>query len=206
MNSRAVALATFVLLVLSRATDLLVTFHFSPSLAREANPVVRIFGGGAKALLVVAVIQLTALGAGLVVYARVRGLPLFAPERLGLRAFAVAWRREVVGVRNRFRNWLPNGSRWRHTVEALRLTSVALSWSLIFGSFNAVGAWFALFANDDSGWKWIFSRTAIASTLTLPYLFAILGFTFGAGLFFYSEHSRAASRAVTPQRVKRNAK
>lgn len=52
MKRSSIALAWIALLLMTRVADAAVTYRYSPDLAREANPVVSVFGGGWGALVV----------------------------------------------------------------------------------------------------------------------------------------------------------
>jgi hypothetical protein len=82
---------TFWLLVLGRMADLLTTFYFNPALDREANPLVRIFGGGSATLILMSLLQVTVLGAGLLLLYRNGARWQHSREALRLASVALAW-------------------------------------------------------------------------------------------------------------------
>lgn len=185
MNRTWLASVTFFLFIATRVADLAVTLHFNPSLDREANPIVRIFGGGAASLATASFILILFLSAGLFLFWRGGGLRRTEDQSEAFPKFVVTWLRDVARGRDRFREWMPGGARWPHSVQALRLTSVALSWAMILGSVGAIGAWIGL-QGGVAGFD-LFTRLPLGSVPGVPWLLACLGVFLGSGLFFLTE-------------------
>lgn len=196
MNRVALAVVTFFLLIVTRFADLFTTFYFSPSLDREANPLVALVGGGSASLIGASVIEVILLSAGLITFWRGSSLPLRSLPAASGWKFAQGWMSEVIGPRDSFLNWLPRRSRWQHSVQAIRLVSVALSWAIILGGLASVYSWVALAGIFGPRSKTALGWFAFGSVPSFPYLAAILGFAFGTVLFFLSESRAAMSGAA----------
>jgi len=202
MNHARLALTTLLFLVSTRASDLVVTFYFNPSLDREANLIVRVLGGGARSLVAISVIEVVSLSGALLLFWRGPYLSELCTNGGSFRNFVARWLTEVIGSRDPFTAWMPGGPRSTHSVQAIRLVGVALSWAMIFGSLAAVYAWFVLMINFSDRMRAVFTSLSFGSTTVVPYLAALLGFCFGALLFFISEYSRTRRRcAMEPHRA-----
>ncbi len=168
-----IALFTLATLGVARASDIATTLHFSPDLAREANPLVLWFGVELKSLLVGNVLIVLFLLVGpLAIYAcqgpirlhptpatlrdhvclQLHGRKLPFPHFLGMLLFLVPFPR----------NYL----------QLLRVIGLALTWAVIAGSFAAVLAWWATF-----GWHWAaYDRVRTALTVhRVPLLETLAG-------------------------------
>ena len=183
------ALLTFFCLTASRTLDILVTFHFSPQLEREGNPLVDNLGGGAGILLGGSVVTVSLITAGLAVFWRANSLPRFQPHGPSFIVFVRQWLRDVVGSRDPFAQWLPAGSRWPHSVQAIRLFAVAIAWAVIAGSLVAACAWFALDGQMGTTVGAAFNWAIFGRATGLPYAVAFAGFLFGMALFFRCEYA-----------------
>lgn len=204
MNRTPVAAATFLSLIVARAADLVVTLHLNPSLDREANPIVRCFGGGVWSLIIASATLIAILSAGLFLFVRDRSVVISRILRISFSRFVFLWGREVIGSRDSFAKWMPGGERWSHSVQALRLFSLALSWAIIWGSVAAVGAWVA-FLEDSGSLQAFFAGLLVNSVPGTPYVMAFLGFLFGVILFFIAEWRAAIAETDLPPAASKGA-
>ena len=103
--------------------------------------------------------------------------------------FVRLWLNQVAINRQPFRAYLRGGSHRNEGLQAIRLFSVGLAWALIFGSFAAVYAWSAIWLGHSAAYKSAFSYFSVGRFSFMPAITALLGFLFGAALFFRSEYS-----------------
>jgi len=184
---------TLCLLIVVRLCDLIITLRLTPDLSREGNPVVTLFGGGAGSMLsVVTVFSVLAL-AGLFAYWRGPSL-LVNLTPVSLSQYVLEWMRQVACERQPFTAYLPRGSHAKQGLQAVRLFGLALSWSLIFGSTEAVHAWLLIWAFPDPSFLTTYSFIRIGRTPLVPLIAAAAGLIFGSWLFFLSEHKTLAHR------------
>ena len=188
MTRARIFFITAAALIVARASDLLTTFHFNPSLSLEANPVVLVFGGGIASLIAITVIVSAVEIVSLVVFWRGRALVLRGSVPDTATGFVRLWLKRVLLDRQPFTAYLPGGSRSNEGLQSVRLFGVGLSWALIFASLTGVYSWVAIWRNHHPGYKAVFSYIAIGRFSLFPATVALLGFLFGASLFFQSEH------------------
>jgi nitrate/nitrite transporter NarK len=185
MNRAFLTLTTLVVLLIARSLDLMATFWYNPSLSGEANPIVMVFGGGVRSLLLSVIILLILLTAGLLVFWRGPSLVLRTTPKT-FRDFVVVWFRMVALNRQPLTAYLPSGTHWNEGLQALRLFGLALPWAITFGSFAAVYAWLAIYGPLKNH-QIIFSTVAIGRFTGTPAISALVGFFSGAFLFFITE-------------------
>ena len=193
------AITTLSLLVAARTADLVVTFHFNPSLSDEANPIVSLFGGGAGSL-VPATVAISALSAtGLLAFWFGQSLSL-KMEPPNLRGFLLVWVRKVILDRHPLRDYLHGGSYTKEGMQAFRLFGLALSWALIFGSFTAVHAWFATRdVSEPTTYQLVYSWLRVGRYNYLASIVAVAGLLFGIMLFFVCEYYAIRHRKSEPR-------
>ena len=194
MTRSFIAFFTLILLMLARASDLITTFFFDPDLRHEANAVAVLLGRTWGSLIVPALILFILLTIGLYLYGRGGGLKLVRSPKT-LRKFVGLWVRTVVLDRQPFRAYFPRGSHANQGREAVRFFGLAVSWALIFGSFTAVYAWFALYGPVTTHRR-IFSLSSIGSFTAAPSLLSVIGFSFGSYIFFRYEFEAHRKRSI----------
>ena len=188
------AFTTLLALAIARAVDLLATFHFSPGLELEGNPIVNLFSKRAVGLVGISLVEFAFCCAGVILFWRIASAhAAIRPPRTFI-AFIAAWLREVVGHRDSMNAWLPGGVRWKHSLQAIRMMAMALSWAIVFGSVVAARAWFALWGGSYNRDKALFSAISVHGATALPYLAAVVGWLIGAALFFWSEYRYVARK------------
>ncbi len=144
-------------------------------------------GGGARTLVLISLVEIVLLSAGLLVFRLCGSLLVARASSMGLWTFIIEWLRQVLGSRDPFRSWMPFGSRWIHSIQAIRLVSLALSWAVIFGSAASVCAWYALAQDPKSFSREIFASFTIEGVTIIPYLTALFGYLVGSVVFFFFE-------------------
>jgi hypothetical protein len=193
MRKGHLAVVTVSVFVAIRTLDLLITFHFSPSLTREGNPVFLATGGGAATLLAItSAFSILVIG-GVIAFWSGRSF-VWDHDPAGFRPFVGAWLRRVALTRQSLKSYFPKNTHSIEGLQAVRLFGLALSWALIFGSAAACYAWLAIFAFESPRFLKVFSFLALGRFSLFPSLTAIPGFVFGAWLFFWSEFARIKTR------------
>jgi hypothetical protein len=178
--------------------DLAATFYFNPTLSREGNPVLLMFGGSRQSLmLITSVFSLLAV-VGLIVFRRSKSLDWDNPVT-ALGSFIRGWLHHVAFDRQPFTAYFWGNSHATEGLQAVRLFGVALAWALIFGSAAAVYAWATLFHYGNRVFLGIFSAVSIGRFSLVPFFIAVLGFVFGAWLFFWSEYAQMRRRNTNSQ-------
>jgi hypothetical protein len=186
MRRAPLTFITLSILILVRSLDLVITFHFSPSLSAEGNPVFLMLGGGTPSLLLTtSFFSFLAVGF-LHVFWRGRSLPWRKPPST-LGHFVHRWLQRVAFERQPFTAYFCGNTHACEGIQAVRLFGMALSWALIFGSGAALYAWGAIFMFGGSIFLPFFSFLSIGRFSLLPSIFAVFGFFLGALLFFLSD-------------------
>ena len=194
MTRSLVALITMFLLAAARIADLVVTFHFNPSLSDEGNPFVLLFGWGATGLVSMHLLMSAVATSALLAFWLGRSLILDV-ERLTLSRFVSTWVKYVASTRYPFRDYLVGGAHSNEGLQAFRLFGLVISWVLIFGSFTAVHAWFA--TRDTSHattYQLIYAFLRVDRYNYLTSILALVGGLFGAALFFITEYKYISRR------------
>jgi hypothetical protein len=188
MTTRSyVALSTFLLLTVVRAADIATTLHFDRSLAREGNPIVFMFGGGLRSLVLSTGIVWLICAAFLLAYWRGDSLHLSEPPKR-LSSFVRAWIERVIKPRRPLRSSLPGGESWHEGLQAIRFVGLALPWAVIVGSASAVHAWFATYGTPTvTRYQAFYSALTVGNWNYFVWLMALIGFVLGASLFSWSE-------------------
>ena len=181
---------TFFAVTAARASDLLTTFHFNPSLSHEANPIVPRFGADASTLLLTNLLGVIIfLLVPLFIYWRFPAAPLQSIPT-NLREFAclqlygrILSPSELCRAVFLFVPLPKNG------LQALRFMGFALSWTVVFGSFLAVFSWWAIW-----GWHWhsyqqFFGTFAIANYPVMLALLCLVFFFVASVGYFRMEFS-----------------
>ena len=186
MGREPLTFITLCVLVLARTIDLAVTFHFSPTLGAEGNPIFLLVGGGRVSLLLfTSIFPILAIGF-LIVLWRGNALAWNEPPAT-LRAFVRGWLERVVFDRQPLTAYFSGQTHASEGIQAIRLFGCSLSWALIFGSAAAVYAWAAAFSFGGPKFLRFFSLVSIGRFSLLPAIFAVFGGLFGALLFFLSD-------------------
>lgn len=149
------ALVTFLTISAARAADIGSTLHFNPSLSKEANPIVSVFGADLTTLLT--------FNFGTVILFLL--LPLFLYWRFPAAALpgqAPANAREFMSLQL-YGRVLPAASFLRGVVlgfpfpknklQALRAIGFVLTWTVAFASFHAAFTWWAINAWELRGYQ-----------------------------------------------------
>lgn len=185
MKCTILTLITFLAVTATRAADIITTFHSNPTLSREANPVVTVFGAGPVELLIVNV-----LAAVIFIY-----LPLLC-FWLGRRPCfeqhpADAW--EFVSLAF-YRRLMPRSKLlcallmfWplpKDWVQVCRAWSVVISWATVFATLVAVASWSAL---KFHWYHTLYGAVSFHYYSFLPLLAALIGCIVGWKLFLKSE-------------------
>lgn len=179
-------------LVIARAFDLIITFRFDPSLTREGNPAVMVFGGGAWTLIVTALVPSVLVAGGLLTFWLTPSLKLPTPRANSLRCYIRRWTRHVVLQRHRLREYLRPQSHLAEGLQAIRLFGVGLTWALVAGSVVAIYAW-TVMSRQHTVFRFIYQHLSVGRFSLLPSLVAVFGFCFGAACFFYVEYTEATT-------------
>jgi hypothetical protein len=187
VNRKFLAVTTFIVLVTARISDVGITFWYNPSLTEEANPIVMVFGAGARTLIASVLVLFALLTVGLALFWRGSSLVLRIRPQSFL-SFVKFWFRKVALNRHPLSTYFPRGAHWNEGLQALRLFGFALPWAFIFGSFAAVYAWLAIHGPLPNH-RILFSVVSVGAFTGVHIVFAFVGFICGALLFFYSEYS-----------------
>jgi hypothetical protein len=179
MRRSTIALSWVAVLLLTRAADAAVTFQYSPDLAHEANPVVRGFGGGWGALLVLNAVLLVGTFSLLALWWR---RPLTDAPNVGsdsFWAFASRCRYGRVYSRGQFlARYLCN---WRLPRHFLRELGFVIPPAVSLLSLVSILDWYLLFG-VKAAWFWSFFR---AATPWYPYIIPAIPLYFVLSLLFY---------------------
>jgi len=178
-----IALAWVAVLLLTRAADAAVTFRYSPDLAHEANPIVRAFGGGWGALLVLNIVLLSGTFALLALWCH---RPVAVPGDVGVHDF---W---LFASQSRYGRVYPRGeSLWRYLpfygLRGPRWGQLARELGFVIPplvsllSIVSIINWYLLF-DAKAPWFWTFFR---AATPWYPYVIPALPLYFALSLVFY---------------------
>jgi hypothetical protein len=181
----------------ARASDLAVTFHYNPSLSREANPIVSYFGAGAHAMLVAdIVLVIVILFVPLFVYWR--GSPKrFRAKPESMWDFAALYLYERAMSRGQLLRAIvfcwPLPKDW---LQVLRLWGLAGSWAVVVGSFAAVFSWWALWGLKWSAYRVVYATFSISHYPLIVPIVALVGGAFGAVTFFRLEYAEREATDV----------
>src|SRR5438270_12456086 len=96
MSRARIFFVTAFVLIVARASDLVTTFHFNPSLSLEANPAVLILGGGNWSLIVMTLIFSPLAIVSLIVFWRGQSLMLHNPLPKSMTGLVRLWLNRVV--------------------------------------------------------------------------------------------------------------
>jgi hypothetical protein len=190
-----VALVTLLLLTAGRAVDIGTTLHFDPSLHREANPLVLLFGGGIGTLIASNVLIWLLFLVALFAFWRGPTLKLSRPSE-NFAEFFRTWVRQVVGSRRPISHTLPGGSHWNEGLQAIRLFGLGLSWAMILGSMLAAHAWFATRDARGTLFQQAYATFHFGKLSVLIYLIMPIGFVMGGTIFFLCEYNCAPFRPL----------
>jgi len=182
-----VALITLLLLTAGRAVDIGTTLHFDPSLHREGNPLVLLFGGGIGTLIASNLLIWLLFLVSLFAFWRGPTLKLSRSSQ-NFTEFFLTWVRQVVASRRPISHTLPGGSHWNEGLQAIRLFGLGLSWAMILGSMLAAHAWFATRDARGTLFQQAYSTLHFGKLSLLIYLVMPIGFVLGGTIFFLSEY------------------
>jgi len=188
MKRSVLALGTFVAVSTARAADLATTFHFNPSLSREANPLVTWHGADPKALLIFNVVGLAILFlAPLFLYWR--GRPKVLAEKAeSVWDFASLLLYDRIMPKGRLiRAFLLGSPLPKDWFQFLRLWGFAGCWALAIGSFIVTFSWWAVSDLHWTTYQTIRSSITIGSYPVLELVPVIPTFIAAAVIFFRTE-------------------
>ncbi len=187
---RMVGIISLLGLISARAADISTTYHFSPTLQKEGNPIVTVWHLGWNGLLISEVPFLVLIAAGLWAYGRGRTkrmtVPVhsswdFAPLCLYNRAMTKAQ-----FILASLTGW-PLPKDW---YQAFRYIGLILSWGIISGSLYAVMSWWLIWYYHI-GWFWRFYRVSIYNYPVSLLIVALIGAVIAAVYFFVTETREA---------------
>jgi hypothetical protein len=201
-----IGIISALLTVSVRAADFAVTFHFSPNLDREANPLVYVWGLGWTSLIVsnIAILALILVGIGF--YALTTSKDVQYHQSDGIWAFAsCAIFKKVIAPHRLILSFLIGWPLPRNWKQAGRLLGLAFSWGMIFASASVVFSWLAL-----SGWKigWyklFYSNFHFSNILGLKnypltgVVIGLLGYFLAIIVFFITEFNENNKQALKTQ-------
>lgn len=199
MKRSSVALVTFFSVMTARAADVATTFHFSPTLANEGNPIVRLLGAGWTGLMLSNVAAvLVFLLVPLLLYwkwppKRLADPPASVWDYASLCLYSKPMGRARL-LAAMFLGWpLPRDRR-----QMVRFFGFTMSWAVVAGSWAAVLAWWA-----QCAWDWqAFNRLRAAVTLgSLPLLeisVSLLAALVATVVHFRLEHHEARQAFPSP--------
>ena len=201
MKRTVPTLITLLAVTAARASDLATTFHFNPSLSHEANPIVARFGADAPVLLLTNALAVTLFVlAPLFCYWRFPAAPL-SSRPASLRAFiSLQLYGRDLGPDEFRRAALLGIPLPRNGVQLLRLMGIALSWTVVFGSFLAVFAWWATWEWHWQAYQRVRGFLAVGGYPILELVLCMAFFYLAAVLHFRIEFAshRQALRARPP--------
>ena len=178
-------LITLFAVIAARASDIATTFHFNPSLSHEANPIVARFGADAPTFVLTnALAVLVFILVPLYFYWRFPTAPLQSTPA-SLREFiCLQLYGRILGPGEFYRAILMGVPFPKNWVQLFRFAGIALSWTVVFGSFLAVFSWWAIW-----GWRWhgyqhFRAAFAVGGYPTLD-LFLCLGFLYLASFIYF---------------------
>ncbi|MCW3061760.1 MAG: signal peptide protein [Capsulimonas sp.] len=143
-------LITLFAVTVARASDIATTFHFNPSLSQEANPIVAQFGAGASTMVLTNVVGVFVfLFVPLFFYWRFPSTPLQSIPANVREFICLQLYGRLLLTREFFRAILLGVPLPKNWLQILRFLGIALPWTMVFGSFLEVFAWWA-----SCSWHW----------------------------------------------------
>jgi len=145
------ALVTLLTISAARAADIGSTLHFNPSLSKEANPIVAVFGAGLPTLMILNFVFVTLfLLIPLFLYWRYPAATLPGQSPVNAREFiSLQLYGRVLPAASFLRGIVLGFPFPRNRLQALRAIGFVLTWMVAFASFHAAFSWWAI-----NAWKW----------------------------------------------------
>jgi len=191
----AIAASTGLLLIAGRIADLATTFHFTPNLRREANPLVHNLGMGWNGLLATNLCLTLLVLAGLYYYGTRSSREVEWSPSEGAWGFAG---RALYGqalspgrLILRLLTCWPLPRNWKQT---LRLLGLSCGWMVVFSSFTAAFGWWANHAWKLAWWMRLNRSLHIGVYPLMGILIGLLGGALAVVVFFVTEYREATAR------------
>jgi len=162
----AVAAVAFLSVIAARWADLATTLHFNPTLSREANPFVSVFGLDTTQLIVTNVIGILAFVlAPLLAYVRyapasMEQTPQTLAEYISIQLYRCNLEKKRL-YHAIFLGW-PLPKDWLQTT---RLFGFTVSWTVVFASLVATFGWWA---TNQCGMEWYQAYRSLFSIRGYP--------------------------------------
>lgn len=194
MKPTILTFVTFLFVTAARAADLATTFHFDPTLSREANPVVAQFGAGAAGMLLANAAALVALLFVPLLCFWLGQRPRFAQRPTDVWAFAsLAFYRRLMPRRLLLRALITLWPLPKEWFQVCRAWGVVGSWAAGFASVVAALSWWAIASSPS--YHAIYAAIAFRQYPIIPLLAGLFGAAVGWRLFVSCEFPSGASNA-----------
>lgn len=189
MKTTIVTVVSFLFVTAARAADLATTFHFDPTLSREANPIVAQFGAGAAVFLLVNVIGIVLVHI-LPLLCFWRGhRPRYPHPPANIWDFvSLTFYRRLMPRRELIRALVTCWPLPKDWFQVCRAWGVVGSWSIGVGSLAAALSWWAIASSPS--YHAIYAAMVVHRYPIIPLLAGVVGAVPGWKFFVACEFAQ----------------